>query len=123
MPDAPAGGTDAPVGGQAVLEGVMMKGPSRWAVAVRAPTAEQREAHPNGLPRGAAALGPVPASWLVREFLPQVRLLGASVLAVTHGGNNSVTEAMTAGVPLVTIVIRDTASSAVMSATVRLSML
>ena len=49
---------------------------------------------------GAAALGPVPASWLVREFLPQVRLLGASVLAVTHGGNNSVTEAMTAGVPL-----------------------
>ena len=59
MPDAPAGGTDAPVGGQAVLEGVMMKGPSRWAVAVRAPTAEQREAHPNGLPRGAAALGPI----------------------------------------------------------------
>ena len=46
MPDAPAGGTDAPVGGQAVLEGVMMKGPSKWAVAVRAPTAQQREAHP-----------------------------------------------------------------------------
>ncbi len=28
---------DAPVGGQAVLEGVMMRGPSTWAVAVRKP--------------------------------------------------------------------------------------
>ncbi|HEV7883843.1 MAG TPA: DUF1385 domain-containing protein [Solirubrobacteraceae bacterium] len=33
---------DAPVGGQAVLEGVMMRGVSTWAVAVRAPSAEQR---------------------------------------------------------------------------------
>ncbi|HXB15472.1 MAG TPA: DUF1385 domain-containing protein [Solirubrobacteraceae bacterium] len=32
---------DAPVGGQAVLEGVMMRGVSHWAVAVRKPTAEQ----------------------------------------------------------------------------------
>lgn len=32
---------DAPVGGQAVLEGVMMRGVSTWAVAVRAPTPEQ----------------------------------------------------------------------------------
>ena len=47
------------------------------------------------------ALGPLPDEWLVREFLPQVRLLDAAVLAVSHGGNNSVTEAMTAGVPLV----------------------
>jgi uncharacterized protein YqhQ len=42
---------DAPVGGQAVLEGVMMRGVSTWAVAVRVPSAEQkaegrtREAH------------------------------------------------------------------------------
>ena len=34
-------GRDAPVGGQAVLEGVMMRGVSNWAVAVRKPTAEQ----------------------------------------------------------------------------------
>src|SRR5919109_5384745 len=27
----------APIGGQAVLEGVMMRGPSNWAVAVRTP--------------------------------------------------------------------------------------
>jgi len=33
---------DLPVGGQAVLEGVMMRGVSTWAVAVRLPTAEQR---------------------------------------------------------------------------------
>jgi uncharacterized protein YqhQ len=32
---------DAPVGGQAVLEGVMMRGVSNWAVAVRKPTAGQ----------------------------------------------------------------------------------
>ncbi len=59
MPDAPTGGKDAPVGGQAVLEGVMMKGASSWAVAVRAPTPGQREAHPTGLPRGEPALGPI----------------------------------------------------------------
>ncbi|HEY2201984.1 MAG TPA: DUF1385 domain-containing protein [Solirubrobacteraceae bacterium] len=32
---------DAPVGGQAVLEGVMMRGVCNWAVAVRKPSAEQ----------------------------------------------------------------------------------
>jgi zeaxanthin glucosyltransferase len=45
----------------------------------------------------------VPADWLVREFLPQVTLLDAATAAVTHGGNNSVTEAMTAGVPVVVL--------------------
>ncbi|WP_105033949.1 glycosyltransferase [Cryobacterium aureum] len=50
-----------------------------------------------------AELGPIPQSWLVRGFLPQVRLLQEAALAVTHGGNNSVTEAMTAGVPLVVL--------------------
>jgi uncharacterized protein YqhQ len=33
--------SDAPVGGQAVLEGVMMRGVSTWALAVRLPSAEQ----------------------------------------------------------------------------------
>ncbi len=32
---------DAPLGGQAVLEGVMMRGVAHWSVAVRKPTAEQ----------------------------------------------------------------------------------
>jgi uncharacterized protein YqhQ len=33
---------DAPVGGQAVLEGVMMRGVNTWALAVRKPPAEER---------------------------------------------------------------------------------
>ncbi len=41
MPDGkPVGCRDAPVGGQAVLEGVMMRGVSTWAVAVRKPEGE-----------------------------------------------------------------------------------
>jgi uncharacterized protein YqhQ len=32
---------DAPLGGQAVMEGVMMRGVSNWAIAVRLPSAEQ----------------------------------------------------------------------------------
>jgi len=51
----------------------------------------------------AEALGPVPEGWLVRGFLPQVTLLRRAAAAVTHGGNNSVTEAMTCGVPLVVL--------------------
>jgi MGT family glycosyltransferase len=45
-------------------------------------------------------LGALPESWLVREMLPQVTLLGHASVAVSHGGNNSVTESLTAGVPL-----------------------
>ena len=51
----------------------------------------------------ASELGDLPADWLVRDYLPQVRLLGAAVAAVTHGGNNSVTEAIGSGVPLVVL--------------------
>ena len=41
MPDGkPVASRDAPVGGQAVLEGVMMRGISTWAVAVRKPDRE-----------------------------------------------------------------------------------
>ncbi|MEA2386543.1 MAG: hypothetical protein QOJ22_717 [Thermoleophilaceae bacterium] len=40
-PDAATAPRDAPIGGQAVLEGVMMRGVSTWAVAVRKPSAEQ----------------------------------------------------------------------------------
>ena len=48
-------------------------------------------------------LGPLPPEWLVRAFLPQVRLLADTAVAVSHGGNNSVTEALTAGVPLLVL--------------------
>lgn len=50
-----------------------------------------------------AELGEIPDSWLVAEFLPQVPLMAQAIAAVTHGGNNSVTEAMTYGVPLVVL--------------------
>jgi uncharacterized protein YqhQ len=48
---------DAPVGGQAVVEGVMMRGVRHWAVAVRKPLPEQLE--DGRLPDGEAALGDV----------------------------------------------------------------
>ena len=51
----------------------------------------------------ASELGRVPHDWLVREYLPQVRLLGGAAAAVTHGGNNSVTEAVGQGVPLLVL--------------------
>ncbi len=44
---------DAPVGGQAVLEGVMMRGVSNWAVAVRKPTPEQLSEGPLSPEEGA----------------------------------------------------------------------
>ncbi|MFE1645986.1 glycosyltransferase [Microbacterium sp. P01] len=50
-----------------------------------------------------AELGELPASWLVRDYLPQVRLLGRAAASVTHGGNNSVTEAVGSGVPLLVL--------------------
>ncbi len=51
---------DAPIGGQAVLEGVMMRGVSNWAVAVRKPTPDQLE-EPERSPRE-PALGEIALS-------------------------------------------------------------
>ena len=45
-------------------------------------------------------LGDIPSDWLVRSTLPQVTLLERADLLVTHGGNNSITEALTFGVPM-----------------------
>ena len=50
-----------------------------------------------------ATLGPLPAGALVEEYLPQVALLEHADVLVTHGGNNSVTEACAAGVPMVVL--------------------
>jgi uncharacterized protein YqhQ len=50
LPDGPLTATrDAPVGGQAVLEGVMMRGVSNWAVAVRKPSGEEGQLGPIGI--------------------------------------------------------------------------
>jgi len=50
-----------------------------------------------------AVVGDLPAGWLVREFLPQVALVERSSLVITHGGNNSITESLTAGVPMLVL--------------------
>ena len=65
---------DAPVGGQAVLEGVMMRGIATWAVAVRKPTPEQL-AEGHQLAPDEAALGEIAVttepldSWIKRHRL------------------------------------------------------
>ncbi len=43
-------------------------------------------------------LGPVPDDWVVAPQLPQVAMLRSADLIVHHGGNNSVQEALAAGV-------------------------
>src|SRR5581483_126955 len=78
---------DAPVGGQAVLEGGMMRGVSTWAVAVRKPTSEQLSEHEDGrLDPTEAALGEIEVvseplvSWTKRHRilrLPVVRGVAA----------------------------------------------
>lgn len=42
-------------------------------------------------------LGPVPDDWIVGAMLPQVRLLDGADIAISHGGNNSVQEALATG--------------------------
>ena len=44
---------------------------------------------------------PLPDHWLVRRYFPQVALLSHCDLVICHGGNNTVTEAFAAGVPVV----------------------
>ena len=48
-------------------------------------------------------LGPLPRTWLLRPFLPQVELVASAEAVVCHGGNNTVNEALAAGKPLVVL--------------------
>ena len=50
-----------------------------------------------------AKLGDLPPHFIVRQSVPQVTVLNQASLFITHGGMNSVSEAMTAGVPMVVI--------------------
>jgi uncharacterized protein YqhQ len=72
-----ARGRDAPIGGQAVLEGVMMRGIRTWSVAVREPTAEQLASGEREVPAGAIAVHTFPFSSALRRHrllrLPLVR--------------------------------------------------
>lgn len=47
-----------------------------------------------------SAWEPLPTGWIVHPVLPQIEALQRADLAISHGGNNTVTEALTAGVPL-----------------------
>ncbi|WP_031482334.1 macrolide family glycosyltransferase [Streptomyces bicolor] len=49
------------------------------------------------------ALGPLPANVLPLRFVPQPQVLARAALFVTHGGMNSVNEAMYAGVPMLVV--------------------
>ena len=62
-----ARGRDAPIGGQAVLEGVMMRGIRTWSVAVRAPTSEQLERAEREIPAGEIAVHTFPFSSALRR--------------------------------------------------------
>ncbi|MGF6175059.1 hypothetical protein ABIE33_003367 [Ensifer sp. 4252] len=50
-----------------------------------------------------ADLGPLPANALARRSAPQLQVLDRAALFVTHGGMNSVNEAMRAGVPTLVV--------------------
>ncbi|WP_230886692.1 macrolide family glycosyltransferase [Streptomyces spinoverrucosus] len=49
------------------------------------------------------ALGPLPDHVLARRFVPQPEVLARAAVFVTHGGMNSVNEAMYAGVPMLVV--------------------
>jgi uncharacterized protein YqhQ len=78
---------DAPVGGQAVLEGVMMRGVSTWAVAVRKPGPDQSPEEK--IPTGEIAVTSEPlVSWVKKHRvyrLPIVRGVVALAESLTIG--------------------------------------
>lgn len=70
---------DAPVGGQAVIEGVMMRGVRHWAVAIRKPLPEQFV--DGAVPVGVASRGEVTvAVFPFRSVLARRRMLRTPVL-------------------------------------------
>ncbi|ANS76512.1 glycosyl transferase family 1 [Paenibacillus yonginensis] len=50
-----------------------------------------------------AALGSLPANFIVRPYVPQLEVLQRAGLFITHGGMNSVHEGLYYGVPLIVI--------------------
>jgi len=79
---------DAPVGGQGVLEGVMMRGVPNWAVAVRKPPAEEPGEQPFDADR--PALGEIEVSTFpLRSVMRRHRLLRLPIVrgVVALGGS------------------------------------
>lgn len=50
-----------------------------------------------------AELGPIPNNFLIRSFVPQLEVLKHTDVFITHGGMNSVMEALWYGVPTIAI--------------------
>lgn len=48
-------------------------------------------------------LGRIPENFIIRNQVPQITVLKQASLFITHGGMNSVSEAMTYGVPMLVI--------------------
>ncbi|MEA2266428.1 MAG: hypothetical protein QOE27_2011 [Solirubrobacteraceae bacterium] len=78
--------TDAPIGGQAVLEGVMMRGVRTWAVAIRKPTDDQLEHRARAVPAGGIEVKTFPLAsplarhrWLRLPIVRGVVALGESL--------------------------------------------
>jgi MGT family glycosyltransferase len=67
-------------------------GHSDWQVVIAAGSAFSQE-----------ELGSVPGNMLVRAFVPQLEILPRTTLFMTHGGMNSVNEALSYDVPLVVV--------------------
>ena len=98
-------GRDAPIGGQAVLEGVMMRGVRTWSVAVRAPTADQVERQQREIPEGEIAVHTFPFSSALRRhrilrvpLLRGVVALGGSLAIGMRALNISANAQLGAGV-------------------------
>ena len=50
-----------------------------------------------------ADLGPIPENFTVAQYVPQLQVLQAADLFVTHGGMNSINEAVTFDVPMIVV--------------------
>ena len=95
---------DRPIGGQAVLEGVMMRGVRTWSVAVRAPTAAQLEDPKREPPRGEIVVRSEPFDsvlrhhrWMRLPLLRGVIALGGSLAIGMKALNISVNAQIGAG--------------------------
>jgi uncharacterized protein YqhQ len=76
---------DAPLGGQAVLEGVMMRGISTWAVAVRKPAVEPDALGEIAISRFTIASGSTRSGWRRLYRLPVIRGVVALVGSLAIG--------------------------------------
>jgi uncharacterized protein YqhQ len=97
-------GRDAPIGGQAVLEGVMMRGVRTWSVAVREPTVAQLERQRREVPEGEIAVRTFPLRSALRRHrllrLPLIRgvvALGGSLVIGMRALNVSANAQLGAG--------------------------